>query len=155
MTSTFNTTALVDGNVLVKGTDVFGETGTTMVDGSQWEAIKADAAFNQATDAFDEAVAEFFKPLTEAAEKLHRPTVEPDPASYVVLQEAVEPTAGQPEQLIKLTRDSVILRLIESGDTNRLVWVTVDGVQRLEVLAHTSAPAAGDTAIPTDAGMAG
>ncbi len=121
---TFATTRLVGSRVMVKGTDVFGTEGQTVVDSTQWDEVNATTEYDQATEAFEAAVLEFFAPITEAAEELNSKMKRPDdPASYVVLKEAVEGVAAEPAQLVRLTKDSVILRLIEQGDTDRLVWV--------------------------------
>lgn len=136
---TFSTSRLVGSKVLVQGTDVFGTAGQTILDSTQWDEVNSNKEFDQATSAFDAAVEAFFAPLTEAAEKLDRAVADKptDSVGYVVLNEAVEGVAAQPAHLIKLTSDSVVLRLIEQGDTNRLVWVGDD----LEVLESAPAPA--------------
>lgn len=129
----FSTTRLVNHRVLVTGTDTFDVSGKVVLDSSQWDEIKANTQYSEALDAFDAAVEEFFAPLVEAAEAAEKaaPVAVPvDPMSYVVLNEEVEGVQAQPAQLIHLHADSIVLRLIESGDTDRLVWV--DG--RLEVL---------------------
>lgn len=133
MTASFTATALVGDRVLVQGEDQFGTTGRTVVDGSQWASINQHKEYDQATEAFDAAVEAFFAPLTEAADKLDEALAgKPDDStSYVVLHEAVEATPGQAGQLVKLTPDSIVLRLVEAGSFDRLVWV--DG--NLEVLA--------------------
>lgn len=137
--TTFNTTNLVDGRVLVTGEDQFGTSGKAVLDGSQWAEINRRDEYSQATDAFDRAVEEFFAPLTDAADKLEgalrRPT---DSLGYVVLEEAVEGTPAKAEKLIKLTKDSMVLRVLESGDNDRLVWVD----EHLEILETISTPAA-------------
>jgi len=134
---TFTTTKLVDERVLVRGTDVFGTSGSTVLDSSQWSEVNSRKEFSQATDEFDKAVAEFFAPLTEAAEKINKKvTKQPDALSYVVLSEATEGVQAKPAQLIKLTKDSIILRIIEQGNTDRLAWVA----DELEVLAVEDVP---------------
>lgn len=133
----FTTIKLANERVLVRGSDVFGTTGETVLDSTQWSEVNSRKEFSQATDEFDKAVQEFFKPLTEAAEKASKKLEKPtDSMSYVVLQEGTEGVQAQPAQLIKLTRDSVILRILESGDTDRLCWV----MDNLEVLEQPAAP---------------
>ncbi len=133
--SSFTTTLLVNGGgTLVQGTDVNGVYGQTVVDSSQWEEIKADQNFSAAAADFDKAVDKFFAPILKAAEKLEAKievNTTPDPISYIVLKEPVEGVAPEAGDLRRLTRDSMVLRLIESGNTDRLVWV--DG--NLEVTA--------------------
>lgn len=121
----FTTTLLLGSRVLVQGTDVNSVTGTTVVDSTQWEEVNSHREYSLAADEFDVAVEAFFAPLTEAADKikghgLNKPT---DSTSYVVLHEEVEPTPGTPGVVVELSKDSIILRVIEEGNTDRLVWV--------------------------------
>ena len=137
MTNSFTTARLVNNRVMVRGTDKFGVDGECIVDSSQWDEINAHSEFDQAEAAFAAAVEDFFRPLEEAAEKMEKALSRPtDSISYVVLHEATEGTDAQPEQIIKLTRDSIILRLLEVNDFDRLVWV--DG--ELEILAVEDVP---------------
>lgn len=142
----FNTQRLVNNRVLVSGTDVFGTEGRVTVDSSQWDDIKGNQKYDQAMDAFDDAVESFFAPLVEAAEKaneagkVEQPT---DSASYVVLNEAVEGVDAVSATLVHLNDDSIVLRLIEQDETDRLIWVD----DKLEVLAavDTSTPVVSDS----------
>lgn len=148
--STFTTSPLVGSRVLVSGTDVNGVTGSEVVSSAQWDEVNANTAYDQAAEAFDSAVEAFFAPLTEAAKALDEERKRPtkDPIGYVVLHEEVAATPGQSEHIIKLTRDSIVLRLIEQGESDRLVWVNGE----LEVLAQ-SAPTlpVSTTVLPADA----
>lgn len=138
----FTIDRLMGERVLVKGTDVAGTTGQTILDSTQWTEVNQSKAFDQATSAFEAAVDSFFAPLLEAAEATNK-TLAPkpaDPASYVVLTEPTVGVAAQPGNLIKLTHDSIVLRLIEQGDTNRLRWVG-DDLEILEATPPTPATA--------------
>lgn len=128
----FSITRLVNHRVLVQGEDTFGTSGKVTLNSEQWDEINADTQYSQALDAFDAAVESFFAPLIEAADAATAATLPSpqDPMSYVVLNEAVEGVEAKSAQLIHLNDDSIVIRLIESGDTDRLVWV--DG--KLEVL---------------------
>ena len=131
MTATFSTTQLVDNRVVVQGTDQFGSQGRTIVDGTQWAEVTGNNDYDQAVEAFESAVEQFFAPLMEATVKLEQSLERPtDSLGYVVLQEKVEATAGQEQVLVHLTKDSQILRLIDQGDFARLMWVGED----LEIL---------------------
>lgn len=131
---TFTTTKLVGSRVMVSGTDVNGVAGQAILDSSQWDEIAADQAFSQAEKDFEAAAEAFFAPLVAAAEKVGKQLErKDDPISYVVLQDEVEATPGQRRQLVKLTKDSIVLRLLEQGDTNRLVWVNGE-IEVTEVL---------------------
>lgn len=144
---TFTTTALVGNRVLVTGTDFLGTEGKAVLDSSQWAEVNATKQFNVASKEFDAAVEEFFKPLTDAAEKAQVSTKqEEDPISFVVIDEAVEGTPGKPAHLVKLTHDSIVLRLLEENlGTDRLAWVG----DSLEVLAASQSASA--TSVPTAA----
>jgi len=130
----FDTTRLVGSRVMVVGTDTFGTKGQTVLDSTQWDEVKGNTAYDQALEAFDAAVADFFAPIIEAADAATAATISKpqDPSSYVVLSEAVEGVAGKPAQLVHLNNDSIVLRLIESGDEDRLVWVD-GGLEVLEL----------------------
>lgn len=124
--------------VLIKGTDNQGTEGQTVVSSSEWNEVKRHTQHSEAHEDFDRVVEEFFKPLTEAAEKLDLAFNQKsrDPISYVVLDEGSEGEARREEVVIKLSHDSVVLRILESGDTDRLVWVG-DTLEVLEVLPGT------------------
>ena len=132
--SNFTTTALANEFFLVEGTDVRGKHGECIVDGGEWLAIKRALGTDTAKEQLDAAIEEFFKPLVEAAEaftEAKAPVV--DALSVVVLEEG---TAGEPareREVVHLGRDAQILRAIEEGATDRLLWV--DGT-----LVITAAP---------------
>ena len=128
----FKTQRLVNQRVVVIGEDFTGTHGKTVLDSTQWDEVNSNTAYDQALEAFDAAVSDFFAPILEAAEATEAALIASpqDPASYVVLSEEVEGVAGKPAQLVHLNHDSIVLRLIEQGDEDRLVWV--DG--NLEVL---------------------
>jgi hypothetical protein len=122
----FTVQTMLGGTALVSGTDKLGNTGKCQVFTTQWDELNGRDNFSKATADFDAEVEKFFKPLEKAAKKLAKATARPsqDPAEYVVLKEEVKGQAHQPAQIVPLTRDSIILRLIEEGQTDRLVWVT-------------------------------
>lgn len=129
---TFKTQALTGNRVIVSGTDVNGVQNQTVVDGAEWASIKAERNFGDAEAAFGASVEEFFAPLLEAAEAMGKALEVPtDELEYLVISEGVEATPGTEAHVVRLSRDSQILRLIEEGDSDRLVWVGDD----LEILA--------------------
>lgn len=129
----FTTTQLVNNRVMVAGTDIFSVSNSTVLDGKEWADIKALKTQGENHEDFDQAVRDFFAPLTDAADafnKVSAPVL--DPASYVVIQEGSEGIEGQVEVLHHLSQDSVILRLLEQDPSSeRLIWVGDD----LELLA--------------------
>lgn len=145
---TFATQKLVGERVLVNGSDSYGHEGSCVLDSTQWTEVNGSKAWSLATADFDKAVHEFFAPIEAAIDALGAATKpkEKDPASYVVLQEPVVGVPAQPGNLVHLTHDSIVLRLLESGQHNRLVWVD----NTLEIL-ELSTPAAPAAPAPVDA----
>lgn len=122
--SEFNTTILAGQRVLVTGSK---KNQQTILDSTEWDSIKAHQAFHLAGDAFDEAVTAFFAPIVEAAEKANAALAESlpkrDDAFVIVLSEGTEGVEEAEPEVIQLGRDAAILRMIEEGNTDRLVWV--------------------------------
>ena len=124
MSNVFNVTRLAGQRALVQGTD---EGESTILCTIEYDELKGNTALKEAEADFGAKVKEFFAPVVEASEAFEQAkkaalTVN-DPAFRVVVQEAIEATAGQLERVHILGRDTAILRLIESGDTSRLLWV--------------------------------
>ena len=124
MSNVFNITRLSGERALVQGTD---EGETTVLETGEFDRLKGNTALKEAEADFGAKVKEFFAPVVEASEAFEQAkkaalTIN-DPAFRVVVQEAIEATAGQAELVHILGRDAAILRLIESGDTSRLLWV--------------------------------
>ena len=124
MSNVFNVTRLAGKRALVQGTD---EGESTILFTMEYDELKGNTALKEAEADFDTKVKEFFAPVVEASEAFEQAkkaalTVN-DPAFRVVVQEAIEATAGQTERVRIVQRDTAILRLIESGDTSRLLWV--------------------------------
>ena len=124
MSNVFNVTRLAGQRALVQGTD---EGESTILFTAEFDELKGNTAIKEAEADFDTKVKEFFAPVVEASEAFEQAkkaalTVN-DPAFRVVVQEAIEATAGQPERVRIVQRDTAILRLIDSGDTSRLLWV--------------------------------
>ena len=124
MSNVFNVTRLAGQRALVQGTD---EGESTILYTVEFDELKGNTALKEAEADFGAKVKEFFAPVVEASEAFEQAkkaalTVN-DPAFRVVVQEAIEATAGQTEQVRIVRRETAILRLIESGDTSRLLWV--------------------------------
>lgn len=129
---TFTIQKLVDDNVLVSGTDINGVSGKTVLDGSEWALLQQNDELELATQDFNATVEAFFAPITEAAEKLNKTLEMPkDEINYLVLDEGTEGVEGTERHVVQLSHDSVIIRLIESGQGDRLIWVN----DTLQVLA--------------------
>lgn len=145
MSAQFTTTRLTGHRVLVEGTDIRGNEGTTVLDSQQWDDLAAHSQYHQDVDAFDAAVEEFFAPLTTAAEALEakRQQAE-DPLTYVVMSEGVDGQEARAEVRVRLSNDSILLRLLEAGDTDRLIWVN----DTLEVLEAATQEASAEVTEP-------
>lgn len=121
----FNVQTMLGQQAVVSGTDINGNAGTTTVSTAQWEELNGRSGFSKAEAEFDKAVEDFFAPLTQAAEKATAALAgkTQDPVEFVVLNEATEGVKAKPATIVALSKDSIILRLIEEGNTDRLVWV--------------------------------
>lgn len=122
---TFIVQIMLGATALVSGTDHLGNDGKTIVSTTQWDELKARKGFSAATEDFDAAVTAFFAPLAEASEKVAAELAPKpqDSAEYVVLKDSVEGVNPEPAEIISLSKDSIILRLIEENSTDRLIWV--------------------------------
>ena len=116
---------MLGSQALVTGRDTLGNEGKCIVSTTQWDGLKEQANFSSATEDFDAAVEAFFAPLTEASAEIAKAAAgkPQDPAEYVVLKRGVEAVTGETDQIVELELDSIILRMIEEGTTDRLVWV--------------------------------
>ncbi|QDP44836.1 hypothetical protein SEA_ARAXXI_17 [Microbacterium phage Araxxi] len=122
--SAFTTTTLTQNRVLVDGTDRFGVTDRKVLDATEYNELFAADQHSAAHEAFDAAVREFYAPLTAAVEEFEAAhAAEEDDLFEIVVQEEVAPTLGQPEIRRRLGRDTVILRLIDQGEEDRLIWI--------------------------------
>jgi len=146
---TFTTTTLVDNRVLVRGTDVLGTEGSVVLDSTQWNEINERTEIKQAQAEFDATVEAFFAPIEKAAAKLQQTFERPaDSLSFIVISEEEKATPGKAAHVVRLSHDSMVLRLLEQGAGDRLVWVN-DGLEILE--ADAQAPAVDDDAVIADA----
>ena len=133
--SNFTATALANESFLVEGTDIRGKYGECIVFGGEGLEIKRALGTDTAKEQLDAAIEEFFKPLVEAADAFaaaKAPVV--DALSVVVLNEGTTGEPAREREVVHLGRYAQILRAIEEGTTDRLLWV--DGS-----LVLTAAPA--------------
>ena len=124
MSNVFNTQRLAGQRVLVTGSEPEQQ---QILYSDEWDDVKHLLAHRVADDAFNSAVEEFFAPLVEAATAAEQellatlPAV--DDAFTVVISEGTEAVEGEDPQIITLSRETAILRMIEEGKTDRLIWV--------------------------------
>lgn len=122
--TTFTITELANDRVLISGEDRRGVYGEQVLDaGAHFERKRHEATKSAHAD-FDAALEEFYAPLTAAAQAL-KSTVEfdIDPLLYVVEQEASEGRAAQDKVVVRLDNASVLIRAIETGQSDRLIWI--------------------------------
>lgn len=104
----------------------------TILDGTDYFAWRRMVHKASALVEIDNEIDEFFKPLNDVAEKireLDQPAGDAD--RTVVLVPGVEPVDGLREEVIILSEDSTILRLISEGRLNKLTWVVEGGQDKL------------------------
>ena len=146
MAQSFTTIKLSGHRVLVEGFDNMGSAHQTILNSEEFDEIEEHFKQEQAAEVFDQAVAEFFAPLTDAAEQ-HRDQVAQgiDPAFLLVVEEGQAGQAARDQVVISLRLDTVILRMLAAGDTSRLLWVG----DEIEVLAYVQ-PTLEETDAPFD-----
>ena len=146
MAQSFTTIKLSGHRTLVEGFDNMGTAHSAILFSEEFDEIEEYFKQEQAAEVFDQAVAEFFAPLTEAAEQ-HRDQVAQgiDPAFLLVVEEGQTGQAARDQVVIALGLDTVILRMLASGDTSRLLWVG----DEIEVLAYVQ-PTLEETDAPFD-----
>ena len=128
--STFTYTNLAGDRALV--TD--GGKRSTVLYVADWNEAMRKLALNHATEVFNAEVEEFYSVLTEAAERVNAVQAKAiDPNQFVVIDEGVEGEQHVCAEVIDLSYDSQIARLINEGNTDRLVWV---GNDQIEILAY-------------------
>ena len=118
--SNFNVTRLSGQRALVQDTS---GTHQAILDTAQWDEIKHRLAHDDAEKDFGAAVEEFFKPLEEAINLAEEKLPKTDPAFTVEIAPAVDSVEGAPAVTFVLNHDSAVLRILESGDHSRLIWV--------------------------------
>lgn len=123
---TFTINRLANNQALVAGTDKFGTSNKAVLSTARYDEVKRELAILGAQEVFDTKVEDFFSELIEAADALAKAaTAVPaeDPASFVTVREGSEGVDGEQGLTLYFDADGTILNLIESGDSDRLVWV--------------------------------
>jgi hypothetical protein len=121
---TFKQTPLQNGGVLVEGTDSVGNSGTTILVSDQWSAYQHMLKHEAASAEFNELAAEFFRPISDAADKaraLLYPTTRD--WSTVVVSKGTE---FEPEVKAHFDLDGTILNILHEGREDLLRWVGND-----------------------------
>ena len=122
--SNFNVTRLAGQRALVQDAS---DTHRAILYTAEWDEVKHRLAHDDAEKDFGAAVEEFFKPLEEAInqaeEKLAATLPKTDPAFTVEIAPEVEGVEGTQAVTFALSQDSAVLRILESGDHSRLIWV--------------------------------
>ena len=110
------------------------DTHQIILDAEEYLAMKLHQEKTGLIAQYDQSVADFFKPLTDMADKIksveeQRNRIDPD--FHFVLAEGTEGEEPVRREVYRLEKDTVILRLIEEGRTERLIWIG----DQLEILA--------------------
>lgn len=110
------------------------DTHQIILDAEEYLAMKLRQEKTGLIAQYDQSVADFFKPLTDAADKIKSVEEQEnriDPDFHFVLAEGTEGEEPVRREVYRLEKDTVILRLIEEGRTERLIWIG----DQLEILA--------------------
>lgn len=123
--STFTQTALTGNEILIEGVDRRGHAGEQVVFSTQWEDIKRHASYHTALTLVDDAIAALVAPIQAAVDEVNAVMAVPelDPLLYYVEHDEVEGVESTPAIISKLSTDSIILRALEEGLEDRLIWV--------------------------------
>ena len=140
MSGIFNVTELAGHRALVTG----DANQQCILDTTERDELRLMLGHREIDEMFEEGIEDFFEPLTRAAELhdlRHEELVRQfeqtdDPVFNFVLKAGVEGVEAVEEERVVLSHDSVVLRLIDSGQTDRLVWV---GNDTIEVIAQKPA----------------
>ena len=140
MSGIFNVTELAGHRALVTG----DANQQCILDTTERDELRLMLGNREIDEMFEEDIEDFFAPLTRAAElhDLHHKELAQqfeqtdDPAFNFVMKAGVEGVEAVEEERVVLGHDSVVLRLIDSGQTDRLVWV---GNDTIEVIAQKPA----------------
>ena len=110
------------------------DTHQIILDAEEYLAMKLRQEKTGLIAQYDQSVADFFKPLTDVADKIKSMEKQEnriDPDFHFVLAEGTEGEEPVRREVYRLEKDTVILRLIEEGRTERLIWIG----DQLEILA--------------------
>ena len=110
------------------------DTHQIILDAEEYLAMKLRQEKTGLIAQYDQSVADFFKPLTDVADKIKSVEEQEnriDPDFHFVLAEGTEGEEPVRREVYRLEKDTVILRLIEEGRTERLIWIG----DQLELLA--------------------
>ena len=121
----FTTTELVNGTILVEGTDVRGVTDQEVLDPSFWNQRKLAAQQVEAVALVDAAIEALVAPVNAAIEQANAlvAKAELDPLTYVLEGEDQAHQVATSARLHKLDRGSIVLRAIDEGQEDRLIWI--------------------------------
>lgn len=122
MSSNFKVTPLVEDQYLIEGDT---PEQAVILNGTQYNQLKGNSKLEGSLKEFDEAVAKFYKPLTDATAKLEKQELaqKKDNPFIEVLEEGTPATQETPRRELVLSVHTVILKLIEDKKTDRLRWV--------------------------------
>lgn len=133
--STFTIQYLANDRALITGYDDEGEHHKAIYSSAEYTHLQEHGLYGEAEEVYNNMVAEFYAPITEAVAALDEQkeaiaAAKMDPALYVVVQEEVEGVEEKRQILQRLEHGTVIIRLIENDEVHRLIWVN-DSIELL------------------------
>ena len=130
--SMFAQTQLAGDRVLVQGPN--GE--QCILDADQFNELKKHQAFDAAAEEFDQVVDEFFAPMLDAIsliqDKLNATEIRTDDPYVLVMEPEVQGAEGRPAKTVYLEHDTAVLRMLDAGQEDRLIWI---GSDHIDILA--------------------
>jgi len=123
--SSFTLTKFTGNVVQIAGTDVTGAEGSIILHADEYVRLNQKLASIKAEDVFDDAIEAHFKDITDAAEALKAARENPETNSEfdITIKEGVEGVESVSAVRIRPSLETIIIRLVEAGDTDRLRWV--------------------------------
>jgi len=115
MSHAFEVIKLFGDSFLVKGTDTFGNEGNAKLHSPSWAAVLRARRQEQAQEAFDAGVREFFQPLLNLAQEQEKE----DLTTVTIFEDS----PGVRGMSIKLDDDGVVLNLLDQERGELLVWI--------------------------------
>jgi hypothetical protein len=116
----FEVSPLIGGGFWVKGTDVTGTSGETLLRSEPWEALQDYLQLQAAEEVFSFEVATIFAPITKVAEELKAAKSKDTQWSVVVIEAGQE---GQDQVEVELDPPGTLLRLLKETNGDCLRWV--------------------------------
>lgn len=137
MSRQFSTTRTVEGKLLVQGSDP-GE--QAVLNPATWDEAKLRKTSVEVTAEYQKKASEvadadpLVVAMKEARAKIEAATPKASDDQKVVISEGKAGVRPEVGEVVYLDHDGLVAKLIEEGQTNRLVWVVaLEGSQKIQV----------------------